>query len=117
MKVRTIAIMCHNVNKAYCSALGDTTQVKWAKAPDWQKDSAVKGVEFHLANPDASDSASHDSWMAQKISDGWKFGDVKDADLKTHPCMVEFVELPLDQQIKDKLFRQTVHALAPLLEK
>ncbi len=115
MNVRKIAIMCHDVNKSYCAAIGDNTQVKWSKRPDWQKESAVKGVEFHLANPDANDSASHDSWMEQKLADGWKYGEVKDAESKEHPCIVPFEELPLEQQIKDKLFRQTVHALAPLL--
>ena len=107
----TVAKMCHAANKAWCELHGDMSQHDWDDAPDWQKDSAVLGVEFHRANPDAGDSASHESWMAQKISDGWVYGDVKDPDAKTHPCIVPFGELPHQQQKKDAIFRAMVHAL------
>jgi hypothetical protein len=71
------------------------------------------GVRFHIANPDAGDAASHDSWMEQKRADGWIYGKVKDPEASppTHPCMVAFEELPPEQQLKDKLFRTTVHNL------
>jgi hypothetical protein len=36
---------------------------------------------------------------------------VKDAELKTHPCLVPFEELPKFQQQKDRLFRAIVKAL------
>src|SRR5689334_12100829 len=82
-----IARVCHEANKAWCEANGDSSQVPWAYAPQWQRESAVTGVQFALANSDAPASAQHDAWMADKISDGWKYGDTKDPDLKTHPCL------------------------------
>lgn len=69
-------------------------------------------MRFHVANPGAGDSASHDSWMRQKVADGWVFGEVKDPEAKTHPCMVPFDELPRDQQFKDRLFRTIAHSAA-----
>lgn len=57
-------------------------------------------------------SASHQSWMAQKLADGWTFGPVKDAEKKQHPCLVPFNLLPREQQAKDFIFRGIVHALA-----
>ena len=107
-----IGRVCHEVNRAYCLALGDMSQRPWADAPQWQRDSAIKGVEFHLANPDASPAASHDAWLAVKIADGWKYGPVKDAAKKEHPCFCTFSELPPSQQAKDFIFRAIVHALA-----
>jgi hypothetical protein len=104
-----IAEICHEANRAYCARLGDNSQLPWDEAPQWQRDSAVAGVKFHFANPDAGDSASHDSWMAQKVADGWTFGFIKDPEKKEHPCMVQFHELPKDQQLKDALFRSIVH--------
>jgi len=65
MNIESIAQVTHELNAAYCRAIGDNSQKPWKDAP--------------------------------------------------HPCIVPFDELPLDQQIKDRLFRQTVHALAPLL--
>lgn len=108
-----IAQVCHEVNRAYCAALGDTSQTPWEEAPEWQKKSAVTGVELHQTL-DAGPEASHESWMAQKIADGWKLGPEKDAAKKEHPCIVPFGELPRDQQAKDYIFRAVVHALSAI---
>lgn len=43
-------------------------------------------------NPDAPASAQHDSWLEEKQRDGWIWGDTKDADKKTHPCIVPYRE-------------------------
>jgi hypothetical protein len=109
-----IAVVCHEANRALCEAQGDTSQVPWDQAPDWQKESAIKGVEFSLANPDAPASASHDSWLAEKERTGWKFGPVKDAEKKEHPCFVPYEQLPIGQQAKDHLFQGVVRALRGL---
>lgn len=111
VSVGIIARVCHETNRAYCEALGDNSQVAWEDAPDWQRDSAVEGVRFHIENPDAGPSASHNSWMAQKEADGWVYGEVKDEEKKTHPCMVSFFLLPVEQQAKDFIFRAIVHAM------
>lgn len=111
--IEQIATMCHAVNKAWCELNGDTSQPDWDDAPSWQKESAINGVTFHLDNPDAGDSASHDNWMAEKLDAGWEYGEFKDPDANppTHHCLVPFHELPQEQQIKDKLFRSTIHSI------
>ena len=106
-----IAMVCHEVNRAYCEALGDHSQRPWADAPVWQRESARKGVCLHLSNPDAGPQASHESWMAEKEATGWKYGPVKDEAKKEHHCMVPFHELPPAQQAKDFIFRAVVHAV------
>ncbi len=107
----TIAQVCHEINKAYCEALGDDSQPDWDNAPEWQKESAINGVLFHLANPDAGTDASHQSWYNEKADAGWVYGAVKDEVAKTHPCMVHYADLPVEQRAKDYLFRQVVHSL------
>lgn len=111
MNNENIARIAHEVNRAYCTAIGDNSQPKWEDAPGWQRSSALAGVEFHIDNPDASPSASHDSWLAVKKAEGWVYGEVKSPEAKTHPCFRPFEELPLEQQVKDHLFRAVVHAL------
>lgn len=108
-----IAQVCHEVNRAYCQAMGDHSQVPWHDAPDWQRMSAIHGVELHLANPHASPAASHEAWMAEKLAAGWEYGPVKDTAAKRHPCLVPFDQLPREQQAKDYIFRAVVHALRP----
>ncbi len=107
-----IAAVCHQANKAYCETIGDLSQPRWADAPQWQKDSAVAGVQFCLANPDAPPSANHESWLEEKRRTGWRYGEVKDAEAKTHPCFVPYDDLPVAQRRKDALFKAIVGALA-----
>lgn len=106
-----VAIVCHEANRAYCKTLGDHSQPEWKNAPEWQKSSAMKGVIFHAENPNAGPEASHESWMSQKEREGWIYGEVKDPDKKEHPCMVPFEKLPPEQQAKDFIFRNIVHAM------
>jgi len=106
-----IACICHQVNKAYCEALRDFSQVDWHCAPDWQRASAINGVNFHLINPDAGPEHSHNEWLKEKTADGWKYGPTKNEVTKEHPCFVPYDELPPEQQMKDKLFISTVRTL------
>lgn len=111
--IEFIARMCHEANRAFCAAIGDASQVPWDEAADWQKTSAMNGVRLHLDNPNAGPDDSHNSWLAEKVATGWKYGPVKDVGLREHPCMVPYSELPAEQRAKDHLFRAVVHAFAP----
>ncbi len=106
-----IARITHEVNRAYCNALGDASQPAWEDAPEWQKQSAINGVKFAMTNPDATPEDMHNNWMAVKRADGWIYGERKNAVIKTHPCMLPYRELPRDQRIKDYLFRAVVKAM------
>lgn len=112
MNVIQIAAICHTANKELCEIHGDESQPPWLEAPMWQQESAIKGVEFHIANPSADIAASHDAWMKHKLEEGWQYGLVKDIERKEHPCIVLFNQLPERQQRKDALFKAIVHALA-----
>lgn len=114
MKVALIALIAHSINAAYCRSLGDNTQTDWANAPEWQKQSAIAGVEMHIANPGATPEQSHESWYKQKELEGWAFGEIKDPDKKLHPCFVPYDQLPPEQKAKDYLFREVVHSLKDL---
>ena len=109
-RIALIATVCHETNRAYCETIGDHSQKPWDQAEPWQRESAVRGVLFAFANPDAPPSAQHEAWLQDKIDHGWKFGPVKDAEKKEHPCMVPYPELPVEQRIKDHLFRGVVQA-------
>lgn len=107
----SIARVCHEVNRALCESFGDQSQKPWDDAAGWQRESAIKGVEFALTNPDAPASAQHDAWSADKIANGWVYGQIKDADAKTHPCLVPFDQLPPEQQAKDRTLKAVVRAM------
>jgi len=111
MKPEEIAKVCHEANRAYCETLGDQSQPVWESAPEWQRTSAVKGVEFHLSHPGSSPSQSHEEWLKEKKATGWKYGPVKDPEKKEHPCFLPYDELPVSQRVKDDLFIGIVDAL------
>jgi hypothetical protein len=115
MSVERTAKICHEANRAYCATIGDYSQPTWEYAPQWQKDSAIKGVEFHIANLAAgrepSPSASHESWLDEKRAAGWTYGPTKDAEKKTHPCFMPYDGLPLYQRLKDYIFAAIVKAV------
>jgi hypothetical protein len=111
MNIEAIAKVCHEANRAWCEQNGDNSQKPWAEAEQWQRDSAVAGVEFRINIPDSGDDAQHNAWMQDKIGAGWTYGEMKDAEAKTHPCIVPFDQLPEFQQKKDALFCAIVDAL------
>lgn len=112
--IDNIARVCHEANRAYCVTLGDDSQPEWEKAPAWQRESARMGVDLHLMG-DFGPEASHISWMKQKTDEGWVYGEKKDPEAKTHPCIKPFAELPLEQQMKDHLFRAVVHSFKAVI--
>lgn len=110
--VNKIARVCHEVNRAFCEATGDHSQAPWAEASDWQVESARAGVRKVLICPGITPEQLHEEWMALKISEGWVYGPMKDADAKQHPCLVPYSELPMEQRLKDHLFRAVALAMA-----
>lgn len=110
MKVTDIARLCHEANRGICEASGDHSQKPWPDAEDWQRNSAIRGVQFALANPDAAADAQHNAWMADKIAEGWVYGSTKDATAKTHPSIIPYDGLPFEQSVKDRVFRAIVFA-------
>lgn len=113
-QVRLIcAEAAHEMNRVYCMALKDYSQPTWGAAEDHQRSSAIKGVDGVFAGN--SPKASHESWMAEKLSAGWVYGEKKDTEAKTHPCMVPYDQLSEEHKQKDFLFVSTVLAMSMAL--
>lgn len=101
-----IARAAHEVNRAWCLAHGDPSQVPWEEAEDWQRKSAIRGVR--VARGGATSEALHEAWCADKRAEGWTWGPTKDTTVKTHPCLVPYADLPPEQRAKDVLFGAVV---------
>lgn len=44
----------------------------------------------------------HDVWAAGRITEGWTYGEEKNAELKTTPCLVPYDELPESEKDFDR---------------
>lgn len=106
-----IARVCHEANRALQAIQNDPApSPDWEGAPAWQKQSAVEGVL--KAQAGATPEQLHQSWCDFKEKDGWVYGAAKDADAKTHPCLVPYAELPEEQKAKDRVFSAIVTAMS-----
>jgi hypothetical protein len=99
MDVMQIAKVCHEANRAFCSGIGDDSHLPWEETSDDIKASAMDGVQKILNNPEMTPAESHVNWFYFKKKEGWKYGPVKDAEKKEHPCMVEYFALPVERRI------------------
>lgn len=108
----TIASIIHDANRRLQIALGEPViSPLWEDAPDWQRESAIDGVNKALDG--LTPEQLHENWSEYRKNDGWVYGEVKDEVAKTHPCLVPYAELPAEQRIKDTLFHAIVNALHP----
>lgn len=110
MEIQKIAQVCHETNRAYCQTIGDNSQKPWSEAEEWQRKSAIAGVRVAIDHPEFPPSYQHEAWTADKFQDGWKYGPDKDPVKKEHPCLVPYDQLPVEQRLKDYLFKAVVSA-------
>lgn len=110
-----VARVCHEANRAIqVATLEQDVSPYFDDAPTWQFDSAIEGVKAALEGQ--TSEQLHESWCRYKIEDGWVYGPVKDAEAKTHPCLVPYAELPVEQRLKDAVFRGIVAAFTETYE-
>ena len=44
----------------------------------------------------------HEVWAETRIKQGWKYGSERNDELKTHPCLIPYEELPEDEKEYDR---------------
>ena len=44
----------------------------------------------------------HDVWAETRIQQGWTYGEQRNDELKTHPCLVPYEELPEEEKEYDR---------------
>jgi hypothetical protein len=111
ISVETAAKVAYEVNRVYCDSIGDTRQLPWDEADDWQRESCISGMKAHMHDPYMTAEDSHVKWMKCRKDDGWKYGPRKDTERKEHPCLVPYEDLAPSQRAKDSLFKAVANAL------
>lgn len=44
----------------------------------------------------------HEIWAQERINQGWTYGEQRNDELKTHPCLVPYEELPEEEKEYDR---------------
>ncbi|MEZ5997827.1 MAG: RyR domain-containing protein [Hyphomonas sp.] len=110
-RLEAIARTVHTALRGWAMAHGQTDIPDWDDAPDWMHSSTRESVLAVLEDRQMDGRAQHEQWMEQKLRDGWRYGAVKDASLKTHPLLVAWDALPEWERRKDALINSIVRAL------
>lgn len=107
LEIEVCANAAHEVNRAYCRAMDDHSHAPWSATPSHLQRVAKQAV-IGIATNDYNAQQSHDAWVAAKLADGWRHGEIKSDERKEHPCLVEWEALPFEQRAKDELWVSTV---------
>lgn len=96
----------HDMNRLYCVEINDPVQAPWDMLPEQKIESLLIGVAGIVAGN--TPELSHALWSMTHKQMGWTLGPVRDEEKKEHPNLRPYAELPLQQRLKDTLFRTVV---------
>ena len=74
---------------------------------------AMTGAERILNRPDIQEMIEslaakvHEAWATQRKAEGWRWGKVHNGDLKQHPCLVAYDQLPESEKDVDRRTART----------
>ena len=106
-----IAMLAHGVVNGYRKAAGLDPMPAFADLGAAEQDELLGNVDFWLANPSAPIAASHESWLARGIADGWRLSETLDQQAKLSPFIRPFDTLPKDVVMMEHLFRAAVDSV------
>lgn len=108
----SIARVAVEVLHDFSVSQGNAITTLWDECTDEHKARALADVEAYLGDELLPASHSHTTWRNARISDGWTYGPVYDAEAKTDPKIVPFTDLPALDKMKASIFRGVVRAIA-----
>lgn len=105
-----IAAACHEATRAIQGVNGEEQAPPWAEAEEWQRESSRQAVAAALSG--ITPEELHQAWCEQREAEGWTYGEVKDAGLRTTPYLVPYTELDVMQRAKDAVILGIVAAMS-----
>jgi hypothetical protein len=106
-----IARVAHEANRAMQFVQNDACPSQpWDAENEFVQELSCNGVRMIRMGYSAEEM--HNEWCEEHKAAGWTYGPVKDAERKTHPCLVPYKDLPPTQRHKTELMRAIVVTLS-----
>ena len=94
-----LARICHEAHLALRIGLNDSADdAHFDALPQWRKD-LVTG-EVRMIREGKSHAEVHQAWVDRLREKGWRWGIYRDVQLKQHPNLVPYDDLPVSEKAK-----------------
>ncbi len=113
-----LARICHEAHLALRIGLDDSADdVHWDALPQERKDVVVNQVK--LIREGKSPAEVHQAWIDHQLAHGWRYGTSRNRIQKTHPNLVPYEKLSVEEQAKVRQAFRIVftHVMPDCLEK
>lgn len=108
-----------DIYSLYCGLIGEEVADDFKDAPKWQKVALKDSVEEVITGSRSGDPISgedvHSNWVVGMRDNNWKWGLYLDEKAKTHPAILSYDMLSVDQRSKADLVAAAIKGLAASL--
>ena len=115
MNNEEIAAVCYSVIKEYSLSLEDPSRYPPSFTYHYLdkniRDGYEKAIQEIKDGTRKSPEELHKKWCEDRFKDGWTFGEYKNVEKKTHPCLVDYKDLSKREKVKDTIFLEITKAL------
>jgi len=87
----------------------------WEDTSEHNREMGCKFIREVMKNPQITAEAHHDKWVAEMAMRGYRNGDVRDHNAKTHPFMVPWEDLEHEDRVEAMLMVNMAKILLPLI--
>ena len=108
MDAKSLVVIAHEINRQICLLNGEAAP-RYTEMPK----EIIASMEEAICNLEEGRNLgdSHRAWVKAREEQGWTYGETKDMEKKTSPCLVPFEALGYEQQVKDCIFVGIKNAL------
>jgi hypothetical protein len=102
-----LATLGYETTRAWNEANGEPAKKPWDEAEPWRRQAALESVRKAIAGGTAPQL--HESWRAERLKEGWRYGEEKSDEAKTNPALQPYSQLTDTQKRAADLFAGAVH--------
>lgn len=99
-----LAEACHEATKVISEQILSEEKKEWKTVSSDAKARLINAVRRAIDDKVTDPAIAHANWITDMEKEGWQYGEEFSEENKTHPCMVEYAQLPVGQQTKDYIF-------------